>query len=120
MTAEVGRFAGRHVLAELGGVDPGLLDDPDRLRELLVAALTEAGATVCDVVTRRFAPQGVTIVAMLEESHASVHTYPELGMSFVDVFTCGEKADPEQAVQLFADALGASSLRLATILRGEG
>lgn len=120
MPAEVGQFAGRHVLAELDGIDPGLLDDPDRLRALLVTAVTEAGATVCDVVARRFTPQGVTMVAMLAESHASVHTYPELGASFVDVFTCGKNADPELAVRLFAEALGTTSLRLATMLRGGG
>jgi S-adenosylmethionine decarboxylase proenzyme len=65
-------------------------------------------------------PHGVTVVAMLAESHASVHTYPELGASFVDVFTCGESADPERAVRLLAEALGADSLRLTTVLRGEG
>ena len=40
---EVGRFTGRHVLAELHGIDPGLLDDAARLGELLRAAVTEAG-----------------------------------------------------------------------------
>lgn len=117
--AEVGRFAGRHVLAELHGVDPGVLDDPERLGELLTAAVTEAGATVCDVVAKRFAPQGATVVAVLAESHASVHTYPERGALFVDVFTCGDRADPEHAVRLFAKALDADSLQLSTVRRGE-
>jgi S-adenosylmethionine decarboxylase len=115
----VGRFAGRHVLAELHGLDPGVLDDPARLGELLDAAVTEAGATVCDVVAKRFAPQGVTVVALLAESHASVHTYPELGALFVDVFTCGERADPERAVRLLAKALEAGSIHLSTVRRGE-
>ena len=55
--------------------------------------MSEAGATLCEVMSHRFAPQGVTVLAMLAESHASVHTYPELGTVFVDVFTCGETAD---------------------------
>ena len=61
-------------------------------------AVTEAGATLCEVISHRFTPQGVTVLAMLAESHASVHTYPELGAVFVDVFTCGDEADPVRAV----------------------
>src|SRR4030081_46374 len=63
------RFAGRHVLAELDHVDPALLDDPIFLREALASAVTEAGATLCEVISHRFTPQGVTVLAMLAESH---------------------------------------------------
>ena len=42
---------------------------------------------VVDVVAKRFAPQGATVIALLAESHASVHTYPEHGSLFADVFT---------------------------------
>jgi S-adenosylmethionine decarboxylase len=116
---EVGRFTGRHVLAELHGIDPGLLDDPARLGELLRAAVTEAGATVVDVVAKRFAPQGATVIALLAESHASVHTYPEHGSLFADVFTCGERADPEYALRLLAKSLDAASVHLSVLHRGE-
>lgn len=114
----VGQFAGRHVLAELGGIEPAVLDEPAFLRAALTSAVTEAGATVCEVISHRFAPHGVTVLAMLAESHASVHTYPELGAVFVDVFTCGDRADPEHAVRLLTKALGAGSVSLATVVRG--
>ncbi|MET8847421.1 adenosylmethionine decarboxylase [Amycolatopsis sp. NPDC004625] len=116
---DIGRFTGRHVLAELHGVDPVLLDDPDRLGELLRAAVTEAGATVLDVVAQRFAPQGATVIALLAESHASVHTYPEHGSLFADVFTCGDRADPEHALRLLAKALHAAPVHLSVLHRGE-
>jgi len=115
----VGRFAGRHVLAELEGIEAAVLDDPEFLRETLMSAVTEAGATVCEVMAHRFAPQGVTVLAMLAESHASMHTYPEIGAVFVDVFTCGDRADPERAVRLLAKALGAGSVHLSTVPRGD-
>jgi S-adenosylmethionine decarboxylase len=114
----VGRFAGRHVLAELVGIGRAVLDDPVLLSAALTSALTGAGATVCEVMAHRFAPQGVTVLAMLAESHASVHTYPELGAAFVDVFTCGDRADPEYAVRLLAKALGTGSVGLSTVARG--
>lgn len=114
----VGRFAGVHVLAELDGIKPFLLDDTAFLRAALASAVTDAGATVCEVMAHRFTPQGVTVLAMLTESHASVHTYPEIGAAFVDVFTCGDRANPEHAVRLLAKALGADSVRLSAVPRG--
>jgi S-adenosylmethionine decarboxylase len=114
----VGLFAGRHVLAELEGVDHAVLDDADLLRSALTDALTEAGATVREVIAHRFEPQGVTVLAMLAESHASVHTYPEIGAAFVDVFTCGDTAKPELAVELLSGALGTGSFTMSTVDRG--
>ncbi len=117
--AEVGSFAGRHVLAELYGVEAAVLDDDDFLREALERSLKQAGATVCDVVSKRFDPQGVTVLALLAESHASIHTYPERGSVFVDVFTCGRRADPRQAVRLLGEALGAGVSELQIVHRGQ-
>lgn len=116
--ASVGQFTGRHVLAEFAGVDPLVLDNPGFLREALESALRGAGATVCDVVSKRFEPQGVTVLALLSESHASIHTYPEVGSMFVDVFTCGDTADPELAARLLRDSLGARDARISTVHRG--
>ncbi len=113
-------FAGRHVLAELCGVAPVLLDDEAALRRVMCTALEQAGATVLQVIAHRFAPQGVTVLALLAESHASLHSWPEHGSAFVDVFTCGDTADPEQAVRLIADGLGATVVRRDTVRRGAG
>jgi spermidine synthase len=55
---------------------------------------------------------------MLSESHASVHTWPEHGSAFVDVFTCGAAADPELATDLLAARLGAEGVRRRTVDRG--
>ncbi|WP_037367422.1 adenosylmethionine decarboxylase [Amycolatopsis orientalis] len=115
----VGEFAGRHVLAEFSGVSAELLDDPAVLCESLERALDKAGATVCEVTYKQFEPHGVTAMALLSESHASIHTYPERGSAFVDVFTCGRRADPELAVQLLRDLLGARVSRVTTIHRGQ-
>lgn len=115
----VGEFAGQHVLAEFSGVSAELLDDPAFLCESLERALDKAGATVCELTYKQFEPHGVTAMALLSESHASIHTYPERGSAFVDVFTCGHKAEPELAVQLLRDLLGASVSRVTTIHRGQ-
>jgi spermidine synthase len=109
---------GRHVLGELRGIDPALLDDADGLRHALRIALLGAGADVRQVVAERFEPQGVTVVALLAESHASIHTWPELGSAFVDVFTCGDNADPLHAVRRLALVLGAGDAAIEVVDRG--
>ncbi len=114
----VGLFAGQHVLAELSGVSADLLDDEQFLRHALGEVLTQADATVLEVISKKFDPQGVTVLALLSESHASIHTYPEVGSVFVDVFTCGTRAKPALAVQLLADALGAAQVSTDVVTRG--
>lgn len=114
----VGLFTGQHVLAELEGVRSALLDDEQFLKDTLHTALDRSDATVCDVISKRFDPQGVTVLALLSESHASVHTYPENGSIFIDVFTCGNRAQPERAVELLAEALGPTNVNCRTIRRG--
>ena len=110
--------AGRHVLAEMVGVEAALLDDEDALRKVLTDALIAAGAEVRQVVSERFTPNGITVVAVLAESHASVHTWPEHGQAQIDVFTCGQRADPVRAVDLIAVAFKARSVHREVLARG--
>ena len=107
----------RDAHAELTGVAPALLDDAAALRRALTDALVAAGASVRQVVDESFSPQGVTVLALLAESHASVHTWPEHGTAHVDVFTCGASADPVHAVDLLAVALGATGVHREVVDR---
>ena len=113
-------FSGRHVLAELRGVETARLADERGLTDALRGALHDGGATVLDVVSHRFDPQGTTVMALLSESHASVHAYPEAGAAFVDVFTCGEDADPELVVDALARELEAAEVSAQVVARGAG
>ncbi|WP_405177275.1 adenosylmethionine decarboxylase [Nocardia sp. NBC_01377] len=118
MTAE---FTGWHVLAEFGGVDATLCNDLERLESALRESLIAAGVTICDVVHKQFDPQGVTVLALLSESHASIHTYPESGDIFVDVFTCGSiGAGATKAVDELRDKLSPRQVRMQVVQRGHG
>jgi len=108
---------GRHLLAELQGCDPEILDDPGRLKALMLEAAERAKAHVVGEVTRRYAPQGVTCLLMLEESHFSLHTWPEARYAAADFYTCGSLL-PELALELLRDGLRATRLDLLSIERG--
>ncbi|RMI30177.1 adenosylmethionine decarboxylase [Nocardia stercoris] len=118
MTAE---FTGWHVLAEFGGVDAALCDDIERLEAALRKSLIAAGVTICDMTRKKFEPQGATLLALLSESHASIHTYPESGDIFIDVFTCGTiGAGATKAVELLQQELSPKSVHMEVLQRGHG
>ncbi|GAB7078692.1 hypothetical protein JCM14635_03650 [Megalodesulfovibrio paquesii] len=97
-----------------------MLNDAARLECLARDAAVAAGATVLQVVRNSFSPTGVTVLALLAESHLSIHTWPEQGYAAVDCFTCGAHCRPEQACQLLAEQLGATRHTLHSVPRGAG
>src|SRR5260221_342509 len=96
---------GSHLVLTLRGCSVTILDDEVRLSELTRLAAEATRATVLQVCSHRFSPQGVTVLAVLAESHASLHTYPEFNIVFWDCFTCGDTCDPEQSVEVLIEAL---------------
>ncbi|MCU7853748.1 MAG: adenosylmethionine decarboxylase [Candidatus Thiodiazotropha sp. (ex Monitilora ramsayi)] len=90
------RFAGLHLLIEFWGSKN--LNDVDIVRSSLSRAATQSKATILEVNTHQFNPSGVTGVAILAESHISIHTWPEHGFAAIDVFMCGN-CDPYAAIE---------------------
>lgn len=89
-------FVGRHMLASYRGCDRRALRDLDRLRVVFDEAVQASGATLLKTAEHVFLPDGLTVVALLSESHASIHTYPEHDACFVDIFTCGRSCSAEK------------------------
>ena len=110
-------FAGTHLIIEV--VDGTGLDEEARIQQAFRDCVDTCGATLLHIHTHKFSPQGVSGVAVLAESHISVHTWPEIGYGAFDVFMCGD-ADPWKAVDVLRDAFGAGEVRVKELLRGEG
>ncbi|MCL6581004.1 MAG: adenosylmethionine decarboxylase [Firmicutes bacterium] len=109
---------GRHVLAEMYGCDAGALDSVEMVRQIMVDAATKAGAEIREVAFHKFSPQGVSGVVVISESHLAIHTWPEYGYAAVDVFTCGEKVDPWEALNAIADAFRSQQVTASEMKRG--
>jgi S-adenosylmethionine decarboxylase len=108
---------GKHLLVTLSGCSFDLLNNQEEMVALTRLAATSTGATVIDVLAHRFDPQGVTALALLAESHASLHTYPEAGVVFWDCFTCGDTCDPLRSIDELKYALNPISVQTELILR---
>jgi S-adenosylmethionine decarboxylase len=106
---EVPGVVGRHCIYELQGGDPHLLDNEAFIKEAITQAADASGATLLGMVSHKFEPQGVTAVALLSESHLSIHTWPEHGYAAIDAFTCGDHTNPEAACCSLRESLKATS-----------
>ena len=107
----------KHLLLELYKCDYEKLNDESFLRCSLNRAAKLANATVLNLISNKFEPQGVTAIALLAESHISIHTWPESNYSAVDIFTCGQNMMPELASQYLIEALNAEEHSLRVIER---
>ncbi len=107
----------KHLLLELYNCDFDKLNDESFLRCSLNNAAKLAGATVLNLISNKFEPQGVTAIALLAESHLSIHTWPESRYSAVDIFTCGQNMNPEKASKHLMENLNAEEHLLRVIYR---
>lgn len=118
-TAEEFLFQGKHLIASYSGCDVEALSDVATLHDVMLNAAKGCGATVLDSSYYVFAPDGLTMVILLSESHASIHTYPEHGTCFIDLFTCGEKCSNEVFDQILQEYLKPQHVDKKLLLRNQ-
>ena len=112
------RPLGHQLMVEYFGCSSELLNDPDRLRKVMLEAAVATGATVVGEVFHMFNPHGVSGVVVIAESHLAIHTWPEYGYAAVDLFTCGDEIDPYRGLELLREALGAARFEVREFFRG--
>lgn len=114
--AESTDFAGTHLLIDCW--QASRLDDLAHIEATLREAVTVSGATLLHIHLHHFTPNsGVSGVAVLAESHISIHTWPERGYAALDVFMCGD-TQPQATVPVFARAFDTDNIQLSTHQRG--
>ncbi|WP_109434070.1 MULTISPECIES: adenosylmethionine decarboxylase [Aquimarina] len=109
---------GLHILMEFYECSDTILNKLDVLEESMNEAANVAGATIIKSVFHQFAPQGVTGVVVVAESHLAIHTWPEHGYAAVDFFTCNTDMDYLTSYQLLAKALKSKVHNFKSVERG--
>jgi S-adenosylmethionine decarboxylase len=112
------RCAGAHLIVDL--YKASRLDDIDHIESTLKACVDAAGATLLHIHLHHFEPNGgVSGVAVLAESHISIHSWPENGYAALDIFMCG-KANPDACVPVLRKAFSPKKIAVSEYLRGLG
>ena len=109
-------YAGTHLIIDLYGATG--IDDLDLVESTLIACVEAAGATLLHIHLHHFTPyDGVSGVAVLAESHISIHTWPETGYAALDVFMCG-RADPHRTIAVLERAFRPERIEIGEHMRG--
>ncbi|MGJ3259303.1 MAG: adenosylmethionine decarboxylase [Rhodospirillales bacterium] len=112
------RYAGTHLIIDVYGA--GRLDELDHVEAALRDAVDAAGATLLHIHLHHFTPNGgISGVAVLAESHISIHTWPECGYAALDVFMCGE-TNPHATVEILREAFAPERIAVEEHMRGRG
>ena len=109
---------GTHCIVELYGCPRELLNDERFVKDALREATSFGLATLMGEVSHKFHPQGVTALALLAESHISIHTWPEHGYAAADIFTCGDRATPQRASDFLIRKFEAERHSMTKLVRG--
>jgi spermidine synthase len=94
------------------------LNDPVKLEQIIRNAIEYSGLHFEKIITHKFNPVGVTLLAIISESHIGLHTYPEAGHLSLDVFTCSHPNKQLKLIEYLQKVLKPKSVKIAEITRG--
>jgi S-adenosylmethionine decarboxylase len=117
--AENFQFVGRHLMAQYYDCDPAALQNVKMVSQKMHEAVKASGAQLLDESEYVFQPNGLTMVLLLSESHASIHTYPEYNACFVDLFTCGHNCSAEKFDAVLREYLKPKQVESDIVTRGK-
>ncbi len=110
------KSVGRHLVLELWGCHN--LNSTHTVERALLDIVESLKLSLLSMEVHPFSPVGVTGVAIVSESHVVIHTWPELGYAAVDVFTCGEQRNPEDAVPVLRQHFSPQRIQVMEMTRG--
>ena len=109
---------GRHLIVEMMGSPVEALNNISFVDTVFREACRVGSLTLLKMQLHKFEPQGVSGVAVLAESHISIHTWPEKSYAALDIFVCGENADPDLALNHIKTRFEATTLNTRRLKRG--
>ena len=109
---------GTQHIAEFIECKKTFLNDPEKLEQIVRNAIEYSGLHFEKIITHKFNPIGVTLLAIISESHIGLHTYPEAGHLSLDVFTCSHPGKQLKLIEYLQKVLKPSSVKIAEITRG--
>jgi S-adenosylmethionine decarboxylase len=112
------RMLGKHAIIDLSGCDSEIIRNCRLIHDTLIKAAEMAGLTVIGIMDHHFMPEGYTAVLMLEESHLSIHTWPEYNYASIDLYSCNLQTDFQTVIDFLANEFQATVTGFTFLERG--
>lgn len=109
---------GSHLLVELFGCDSRPLELESSVRDAMLSAAVESEATIVENSFHEFQPYGVSGAVIIQESHYTIHTWPEHGYAAVDLFYCGGTVKVHRAIEVLQSAFRPTRIKFLVVRRG--
>lgn len=109
---------GSHLLVELYDCDGAALQTEDSVADAMREAAVKSEATVVAHSFHEFKPYGVSGAVIIQESHYTIHTWPEHGYAAVDLFYCGGTVKVHEAVEVLTRRFQPKRLKFLVVRRG--
>lgn len=109
---------GSHLLIELYGCNTGSLEVESAVGSAMREAALESEATVVAQSFHEFKPYGVSGAVIIQESHYTIHTWPEHGYAAVDLFYCGGTVKVHKAVEVLQKRFSPQRIKFLVVRRG--
>jgi len=101
----------KHIVAEFSGIERRKLEDVAIVEAIMNKVVSEAQLKVVGEISYQFKPDGASVIKMISESHVAIHTWPEHGYAAVDVFTCGDEGNAEDAYKVLLREFNPTKVR---------
>ncbi len=109
---------GTQHIVEFVECNESFLNDPERLEQIIKNGIEYSGLHFKKIITHKFHPMGVTLLAIISESHIGLHTYPEAGHISLDVFTCSHPKKQLELIKYLKKVFNPKSIKIAELTRG--
>jgi S-adenosylmethionine decarboxylase proenzyme len=109
---------GVHLILDCYGCNPRLINDEGYVKAVMLEAASTSGCTIIGTIFHSFPVQGVSGVVVIEESHLSIHSWPELEFAAIDAFTCGNRVDMDKIKEVVLEKFEVESFDLHEEKRG--
>lgn len=109
---------GRHILVEFYNCNVDTLGNHEKIEYFMKEAAIRSNATIVNSCFHKFNPWGVSGAVIIQESHLTIHTWPEYGYASVDLYTCGDSVNPWVGFDYLEEALECEKSESIEIARG--
>jgi len=111
------KYAGIHLIAEFWFGKA--VEDKKELKKILIGAVKRAKNSPLEIAIHKFNPKGITGIVLLAESHIAIHSWTVFNYLAIDIFTCGNKANPYRALEYLKKIFKPKKVEIKEIKRGK-